>query len=178
MLLQTGTWFYALGLFFCIDPAWNNPLGQAQERKPCSSPETRQFDFWLGEWEVTAGGKLAGTNRISRASGGCALLEEYQSQSGYSGKSLNFFNTELNKWQQVWVGSAGDILVLTGEYKDGKMILSGEAMPDRKKVQNRITWFNHAAEGTVRQLWENSEDSGQTWNVVFDGLYTEKKERR
>jgi hypothetical protein len=30
-------------------------------------------------------------------------------------------------------------------------------------------------DGTVRQVWEKSKDDGQTWNAVFDGVYTKKK---
>jgi len=26
----------------------------------------------------------------------------------------------------------------------------------------------------VRQLWESSADSGKTWQVVFDGIYSKK----
>ena len=33
----------------------------------CDSSAFRQFDFWLGEWQVrTPDGKLVGTNRIER----------------------------------------------------------------------------------------------------------------
>ena len=167
---------FVLGLCLIAEPSHFVPTLNAQDSpKPCSSTQARQFDFWVGAWEVAARGKLAGINTISRAAGDCALLEEYQGESGYSGKSLNFFNPELGKWQQVWVGSAGDILVLTGEYKDGKMVLMGESVQKERKVLNRITWFNNIAEGTVRQLWENSEDTGKTWQPVFDGLYTRKK---
>ncbi|MGH7494498.1 MAG: hypothetical protein ACREOO_19160 [bacterium] len=176
MKLHAHLLIVVLALRAYVDPAFIRQALLAKEQdKPCSSAAARQFDFWLGEWEVTAKGKLAGSNKISRAAGDCAVLEEYHGQSGYSGKSLNFFNPELDKWQQVWVGSAGDILVLTGEYGDGKMILAGESTQSGKKVQNRITWFNNTAEGTVRQLWESSEDAGNSWNVVFDGLYTKKK---
>ena len=32
---------------------------------PCDSrAEAKQFDFWVGEWEIFVQGKLAGTNRI------------------------------------------------------------------------------------------------------------------
>jgi len=47
---------------------------------PCTAAEYRQFDFWLGEWDVvsTAGG--SGVNRITRICEGCALREEYASR--------------------------------------------------------------------------------------------------
>ena len=50
--------------------------------KPCSSPEYRQFDFWLGDWDVTEAGKPAGTNRITAILGGCAVREEWKGVSG------------------------------------------------------------------------------------------------
>ena len=43
--------------------------------QPCSSDEARQFDFWLGEWDLTwpaehaggeAGTTLTGDNRITK----------------------------------------------------------------------------------------------------------------
>ncbi len=30
-------------------------------------PDLYQFDFWVGEWEVTAGGQTAGENRIEQS---------------------------------------------------------------------------------------------------------------
>jgi hypothetical protein len=41
--------------------------------KPCSTAEHRQFDFWVGPWDVFApDGKKAGDNRIEAIDGGCA----------------------------------------------------------------------------------------------------------
>lgn len=144
---------------------------EAQNAKPCSSVEARQFDFWLGEWKVTAKGNLAGRSKISLIAGGCALLEEYDTDRGYSGKSLNFYKADAGKWQQVWVGSDGGVLTLIGGYENGKMILTGESQNAGKKILDRITWHNNA-DHTVRQVWERSEDEGKTWSMVFDGLYT------
>ncbi len=31
---------------------------------PCADPEYRKFDFWVGEWNVTANGQPAGHNLI------------------------------------------------------------------------------------------------------------------
>ena len=60
---------------------------------PCSDPTYRQFDFWLGEWEVRKlDGTLAGTNRISKEYGGCVLRERYSNAQGYSGESLNTYD--------------------------------------------------------------------------------------
>jgi hypothetical protein len=37
----------------------------------------------------------------------------------------------------------------------------------------RLTFFNNP-DGTVRQLWESSNDEGKTWQVAFDGLYRKR----
>jgi hypothetical protein len=63
-------------------------LAQSPPPSPCSSPEHRQFDFWLCEWEVRGpAGKVAGTNRITRAFGDCVLHEQYETGRGYSGST-------------------------------------------------------------------------------------------
>ena len=46
--------------------------------KSCTKAEFRQFDFWLGDWEVTLpDGKVAGTNKIESILGGCVLQESW-----------------------------------------------------------------------------------------------------
>lgn len=39
---------------------------------------------------------------------------------------------------------------------------------------SRIVWTPRD-DGKVRQLWELSRDHGETWNVIYDGLYTRRK---
>jgi hypothetical protein len=139
---------------------------------PCSSPQARQFDFWVGDWKVTAGGELAGHNSISTILGGCVLLEEYSSAKGtYAGKSFNYFDNADRKWHQVWVDSGGLRLHLLGGFSDGKMTMSGEHVDEEETILDRITWYDND-DGTVRQVWEQSRDEGATWQTVFDGLYT------
>ena len=60
---------------------------------PCSSPEHRQFDFWIGDWRVSKpDGSFAGTNRITLEYGNCVLHEHYVTGKGYSGESLNVYD--------------------------------------------------------------------------------------
>src|SRR5919108_895437 len=66
------------------------PFDSAQG-KPCSAPEYRQFDFWVGEWDVkTPKGTIAGTNRIERIEGGCALQENWRGTNN-TGRSINAY---------------------------------------------------------------------------------------
>jgi hypothetical protein len=140
----------------------------------CASSEYRQFDFWLGEWEVhAANGKLAGTNSIKREHGGCVLHERYATARGYSGESFNIYDAPRKVWHQSWVDSDGLLLLLEGGLRDGKMVLEGQTVgSDGKATRHRITWTPNA-DGSVRQFWESTTPTGE-WTVAFDGRYTRR----
>jgi ketosteroid isomerase-like protein len=144
--------------------------------KPCrSKPEYRQFDFWIGEWDVEAGGKPAGTNSVRLILGDCVIFENWKGAGGMTGKSFNIYNAAIGKWQQTWVDSSGNSLEFYGEFKDGAMRLVGEKPgPNGARIINKLTFFPLGG-GRVRQLWESSQDQGRTWSAVFDGLYIRKK---
>jgi len=147
------------------------PVLPAQEKGKCADEKSSQFDFWIGEWDVEAGGQVAGTNSIRRILDGCVLQETWSGAQGSAGSSFNFFNPSKGKWQQFWVWRNGTTLELEGEFRSGKMVLSGESTGrDGETVANRITWYDND-DGTVRQLWEVTKDGGKTWETVFDGLY-------
>lgn len=145
--------------------------------RPCMhAPEHRQFDFWVGVWDVQMGGQPAGTNTVERILDGCVLYENWAGAGGGgTGKSFNFYNSATGKWQQTWVSSTGGVLELHGEFKDGKMLYAGESkLPDGTKVSERLTFFDLGPD-RVRQFWEQSRDGGKTWTVAFDGMYLRKK---
>lgn len=139
---------------------------------PVAPPESAQFDFWVGEWEVTGkGGKVVGRSRIEKIASGWGLLENWESPR-FPGKSINAWNPAKKCWQQFWVGSGGAILELTGGLDaHGSMVIRGEnPAPNGDTLLNRITYTPNA-DGTVRQHWEISSDGGATWSTSFDGLY-------
>ena len=137
---------------------------------PCSAPEYRQFDFWLGEWTVTEKDQPAGKNTITVILDGCVLLEEWAGAGGYAGKSFTRYDAATGKWQQTWVDSRGGALNLVGGMVDGKMVFEGNAVRYEKPVLDRITWMPNE-DGSVRQHWEVSRGDGVTWSSLFDGLY-------
>jgi hypothetical protein len=139
----------------------------------CAGAEHRQFDFWIGDWQVHAGEALAGRNRIEPILGGCALLESWEGASGSRGVSLNAYSSGDGQWHQTWVDGQGERLELAGGWDEATatMTLAG-AVPDREgvAVRHEITW-QRRADGTVRQRWRLSHDDGATWSEVFDGVY-------
>jgi hypothetical protein len=137
----------------------------------CSAPEHRQFDFWIGHWTVAANGQVAGDSRIESILEGCAVQETWTGASGNRGKSLSVYNRAHGAWEQFWIDSQGDRLLLRGGLRDGAMVLENVHEPAATTGRERITWTTNA-DGSVRQLWEASTDGGTTWRVKFDGLYT------
>lgn len=132
---------------------------------PCSLAEHRQFDFWIGDWQVhKPDGTFVGVNHITREYGGCVIHERYAAGKGYNGESLNIYDASRKVWHQTWVDVDGLLLTLEGRWDGKSMVLEG--------MKQRITWTPDA-EGGVRQLWEAVDAQG-AWSVVFDGRYTRK----
>ena len=146
---------------------------------PCySDKHAHEFDFWIGEWDVyiTGTNSYAGHSIIQQISGGCAILENWQSAVS-EGKSLNFIDDSTHKWKQVWVGSYpnGKQDFVNGEYKDSVMRFTFTA-PDAQghAMMGKFSFFNEGHD-QVRQLNEMSPDKGITWAVSYDFTYKRKK---
>ncbi len=141
----------------------------------CEEAGYRQFDFWLGEWDVhSPAGELVGRNTISRVVSGCGLREEWRGVRGLRGTSLSTWSPLRRSWHQTWIDSSGTLLLLDGGLRErGVMVLEGEApLPgEQTTVRHRISWS--VVDGDpdhVRQHWETSAD-GRAWETAFDGHY-------
>ena len=147
---------------------------ESQQPTACSASPYRQFDFWLGDWEVTnPEGTVVGTNTIRKILNGCVLHEQWRAADGGSGQSHNIYNLQTGKWHQSWVDDNGQLLLLDGGLDDqGRMVLRGETVSEEgATVIDEIAW-ERADGNRVRQVWRKSTDGGTDWQVVFNGLYT------
>ncbi len=149
--------------------------GAERNANPCGQAEHQQFNFWVGEWEVTSGGKPVAQSSIQQIVGSCVIFENYSDGSGMVGKSFNFYDSTLKKWRQTWVDNGGNVSEFSGEYKDGAMRYEGEShRRDGQRILRRMT-VSPASEDRVRQHSEFSLDGGQTWKTNYDFLYVRKK---
>jgi hypothetical protein len=154
--------------------AFGHAAAQQPPRPDCSAPEHRQFDFWVGDWDVTnPAGKAAGTSHITKILGDCVLHEDWSGAGGGRGQSFNIWSRADGKWHQSWVSDAGVMLLLAGGLQGGSMVLEGDSKgPAGAMVRNRITWsIVDGNKDRVRQHWMTSPDGGTTWTTAFDGTY-------
>ena len=156
------------------------PMGAvAQTPTPpaCAAPEFRQFDFWVGRWDVveTKTGAPAGTSLIESLYQGCAIRENY-GQPGFNGGSLNHYGPGDKLWRQTWTDSAGTWREFVGGLKDGKMVLVW-VHPSTKSpgvTEHERMIFTPNPDGSVRQYSDGSTD-GTTWTERYDYTYRPAK---
>ena len=133
----------------------------------------RQFDFWVGTWEVAdeTGKKIYGRNTISKREKGCLLLEEYTTGKGFSGSSLNYYDPSDGLWHQHWVDNGSSIIHTSGGIEAGSMVMRGTIyyLASERKANFRGRW-TPLDDGRVRQFFEE-EDAQGDWQVWFDGYY-------
>lgn len=151
------------------------PLGLLAQTSDCNccTPAHRQFDFWVGQWQVYTGDTLAGTNDIVLLQDSCLLREQWTSaRSGYTGTSYNFYDARSGQWHQTWVDNQGGSLRLRGEFRGGMMRLQSEPFttPDGQTRRHRLTWTPQN-DGYVRQHWQLLDEQDQAVQTIFDGLY-------
>jgi len=133
----------------------------------CDGPEYRQFDFWLGDWNVyqATGDKLVAHSRIEKLYGGCAVRENWMPIGRTGGGSLNIYLPSKKSWRQFWVDSSNNLNEYSGGLVGQAMKLTGTSLTAAgTKLKVRMT-YTHASDGSVTQRCERSDDSGKTWAV-------------
>jgi len=155
-------------------------LSFAQESKqtppPCSQPEFSQFDFWIGEWNLTWADSAHGTNIITKDYNDCVIIENFDGNPGsnFRGMSVSTYNVNLKQWKQVWVDDQGGYLDFTGTFEDGKMYMSRSfENKEGNTIHQRMIWYN-IGENSFDWNWERSTDNGATWETLWVIHYERK----
>ena len=153
---------------------------QAAGSNPCSAPEQKQFEFWVGEWDLTWPGDnrvpAHGTNSIRRILDGCIVQENFSGGDAMPlrGMSVSVYEVNSGRWKQTWVDNSGGYLDFTGEFKSGEMILQREfTRKDGAKIMQRMVWKN-ISPNELDWSWEASKDGGKTWQVNWPIHYKRK----
>jgi ketosteroid isomerase-like protein len=153
------------------------------QKSPCETDSIyRQFDFWIGNWEVyDLKNNKAGDSKITSILNSCIIMEEWTSvnkQNGviYAGKSFNTYNALSKQWQQTWVdNTGGSTQFLNGKFDENKIEFTSapfQLAQDTMAIR-RLTFYNQSSE-KVRQHGEIMKNNGK-WRTEYDLDYRRKK---
>ncbi len=155
-------------------PAMGQPATPEPTRPAsCPTPEHRQFDFWIGDWDTYDVGNhdsIVARNRVDLILGDCVLREVYEGKNGLVGQSFSIYDAVRRVWHQSWVTNRGQVLVLEGRMEGDQMVLIGaDRAPDGRPIRLRGVW--RRVEGGVRETAETSANGGKTWKPLFDLVF-------
>ena len=138
----------------------------------CTAPEARQFDFWVGHWDVYAKAKpdqKLAESLVENLYDGCAIRENWMPLSGGAGGSLNAYDPEKKQWRQFWASQSSALF--HGGWTGSAMVLEGVwPQPGKPHQMTRMT-YTPLADGSVEQAGVSSDDGGKTWAPSFDLIY-------
>jgi hypothetical protein len=142
----------------------------------CSvSAESRQLDFWLGDWTVTYPGMPgSAASKVFLDLDKCLFVESWDGGKGHSGKNMFAYSSDDKSWRGMFADNQGRVHVFEGKVALGSAEFTGPSRgPDGQTVLNRIKVVRLAA-NKVEQSWEKSKDNGATWTMEFHGEYSRK----
>ncbi len=150
----------------------------------CAAPEAKQFDFWLGTWELNwknaDGTRGRGRNRIERTLDGCVIVENFESfqpEAGapaLRGLSVSTWDPRATRWKQTWVDNTGAYLDFVGGWGDGRMVLGRSEERNGKRSMQRMVFRDIGAETMVWD-WQSSTDDGASFTTQWQIEYRRAK---
>ncbi len=168
------------GVFGTIAAMWMAGPGSAQEFpvSPSLPPESRQFDFWIGEWAVDlrmqgSDGSwqdgVTATAHVYPILSGKAVLELWSDDRphGIKGYSLRAFDAARDEWV-LWLNWPGPnrsgSSSLSGSFRHGRgEFYSSARADDGSETISRYT-FSDITPNSLR--WDDgvSRDGGRSWS--------------
>lgn len=140
-----------------------------------------QLDFWVGSWELTGRSRNApgqdkwtetkAKNVIRKVHKGKVIEESFR-MTGFAGQSWSVYNPNSKRWNQTWVDDSGGYITLSGNYADGKMILTQTNTPPGTSMR---MVFSEIKKDSFRWDWQRSTDQGKTWETQWELQYKRAK---
>jgi hypothetical protein len=149
-------------------------MGAAQAQSPDKGVEVlRQFDFWLGEWDLSWGDDGRATNSIYLDFDGRVIVESFDGRPSLTlqGMSVSTYDLDAGCWRQTWVDNHGNYYSFRGGLTDGEMDLRTEKVVEGMPMILRMRWYGIREDG-LQWAWERSEDGGQSWETTWAIEYT------
>ena len=144
------------------------PAPAAPPPAPCTAPEYRQMDFWVGEWDLSfdAGNGKTGTaaNRITKDEFGSCFITEHFSQpdTRFVGLSHSTYDRFQKQWVQTWVDNKGGYFMLAGGPVHGQkhsFELRTLRRAGPKQLHYRMIWHDVKPDSLVWR-WQALQEDG------------------
>jgi hypothetical protein len=146
-----------------ITTGWDLPLMDADRLRgafpgaPCADAAHREFDFWVGEWNVYGtNDAFFGTNVVTSELDGCLVQEHWISGAGFRGRSLNTFDAETGMWHQDWASqvpvpfASTARLRTSGGIEDGSMVLDDVRQTIFGPFSDTWTWTSDGSGNVIQ----------------------------
>jgi hypothetical protein len=166
LLVVTAAWF-CLGATSTL---------AAADSGPCSTnSDSRQLDFWLGDWTVTfPGASVPSASKVYLELDQCLLIESWDGGKGHSGKNMFGYSSEDKSWHGMFADNQGRVHIFEGKVAAGSAEFLGPSTgPNGQAVLNKIK-VARVSPNEIEQTWEKSSDKGATWTMEFRGEYSRK----
>ena len=170
-------------LLFALSLATASTTAAAQSATPaatpaCDTPESHQWDFWVGKWEVHPNGatQIIAHSLIEKKYSGCVIRENWMpvgKELTGGGGSLSIYDPRMKQWRQTWMDSSGARVQLDGALANDIITITGTwpnfAGPGQDALVRMM--YQKQPDRQVRQWGDSSTDGGKTWKPSFDFLY-------
>ena len=144
-------------------------------KHPEKNPEYRQFDYWVGDWDVyNKFGGASGHNRVQLILGDCVVEENWTSRLSGAGKSFSKYNPHARRWEQYWVDDQGDTTFFHGQLEGTNLVFHAETSDSNGAPTLRRLTFFRLGRDKVRQFSEMSTDGGKSWTPEYDLTYVRR----
>jgi hypothetical protein len=190
MRRQGNSWMQLTALLVVLTQVIPMTASAQQTRMPCQDPASRQFDFWLGEWNVVNHQRRAegtpwgitgsATDRVYPVAGGCGIVEHWRGTAAQGlvlGYSLRAWNPGKNQWDLVLLWPQPDqprFVTLAGQFHGSRGdFLRTITDTAGNEIRTRFT-FSEITDTSLR--WNNgtSRDGGRTWPATWIMEFTRR----
>lgn len=174
-----------VGMLLCALAAL--PAAAAPARSSCGSAEAREFDFWIGDWDIRqkilrqdgTWLELDAETSVAATLDGCALVEHWtgsvqffwegmQAPEPMQGLSVRAFDPESRKWHIYWMDTRTPSFgsPYTGAFDSGRGEFFREWETPQGSRTGRITFSDMTADA-VRWELAVSSDAGDSWTPLW-----------
>jgi hypothetical protein len=154
---------------FCV---YSTAFGANNEQPCAGSSETRQLDYWLGNWAMGSGADKS-ISKVSLSLDKCVFVEHWENGKGHITEKMFAYSPEDKNWYGMFADNEGRVHVfLDGKISSDVAEFHGPSRgPNGEAVLNRLKIIRVSAD-KLEESWEKSTDKGSTWTMAYRAEYS------